>query len=134
ARALHFQPPTTRGMDRPHENCIATGASQDCSHWRRIRTQRAEAFDRAACLALRVCERHITGEKLLNKSCATITVQHEVGDVISHGTCPPEGPKRSVLIVRGSCPSSTRKFATSSTKGVDPQIKIVGFCCGGKRS
>jgi hypothetical protein len=71
-----------RGMDRPHENAIATGAPQDCSHWSRIRTQRAYAFYRAACLALRLCDSYITSEKLLKKSYGSIAFQHEVGDIL----------------------------------------------------
>src|SRR5262249_7761287 len=72
-------------------------------------------------------------EKFLKKSYGSITFLREIGDVLSHDACPPEGPKRSVLIVRGSWPSSTRNLATSSTKGVDPQTKIFGFCWGGKQ-
>src|SRR5262249_11325367 len=80
----------------------------------------------AACLALRSC----ASEKPRKKRYGRVAVQHEIGDVLSHDACPPEGPKRSVLIVSGSCPSSTRNLETSSTKVVDPQTKIFGFCPG----
>src|SRR6516164_1638530 len=99
-----------------------------CSHWSRIRTQGAYAFYSAACLALRSC----ASEKPRKKRYGRVAVQHEIGDVLSHDACPPEGPKRSVLIVSGSCPSSTRNLETSSTKGVDPQTKIFGLLLGRK--
>ena len=43
---------------------------------------------------------------------------------------PPVAPKRSVLMRRGSCPSSTRATAADSTKPVDPQTKTAGRCEG----
>ena len=94
-------------------------------------TQRAYTFYGTACLALRG---YIASKKFLKKSYGGIAFLHEIGDVVSHGACPPEGPKRSVLIVSGSCPSSTRNLETSSTKEVDPQTKIFGFCSGGKHA
>ena len=39
---------------------------------------------------------------------------------------PPVGPKRSVLMRCGSCPSSTSAAATASTNGVGPQTKTCG--------
>jgi hypothetical protein len=84
-------------MDRPHENAIATGAPQDCSHWSRIRTQRAYAFYRAACLTLRLCDSDIASEKFLKKGYGSIAFKREIGDVFNHDACPPEGPKRSVF-------------------------------------
>jgi len=123
-----------RGMDCPHENAIAMGAPQDCSHWSRVRTQSAYTFYGTAGLALRSCDGYIASKKFLNKAYGSIAFQREIGDVLSHGACPPEGPKRSVLTVSGSCPSSTRNRETSSTKGVDPQTKIFGLCSGGKHS
>src|ERR1700745_533970 len=89
---------------------------------------------RAACVTLRLCDSYITSEEFLKKSRGSIALEFEVRDVVSHGVYPPEGPKRSVLIVRGSYPSSTRNLETSSTKGVDPQTKILGPCSGGKHS
>lgn len=97
-------------------------------------TQRAYTFYGTACLALRSGDGYIASKKFLKKSYGGIAFQHEIGDVVSHGACPPEGPKRSVLIVSGSCPSSTRNLETSSTKEVDPQTKISGFCSGGKHA
>src|SRR5690349_21685724 len=67
------------------------------------------------------------------QSYGSVAFQHEIGGVLSHGACSPEGPKRSVLIVSGPQPSSTRKVETSSTKGEDPQTKVVGFCWSGKQ-
>src|ERR1700757_4581454 len=88
----------------------------------------------AARFALDLRGRYLRNEKFLKETCGSITVQHKVRDVFSHGAYTPEGPKRSVLIVKGSCPSSTRNLETSSTRGVDPQTKIFGFCSGGKHS
>src|SRR5262249_32115517 len=85
---------------------------------------------RTARLGTRLCDSYIGREKFLKKSYGSITFLREIGHVLSHDACPPEGPKRSVLIVSGSCPSSTRNLETSSTKGVDPQTKIFGFCPG----
>src|SRR5262249_29389462 len=99
-----------------------------------LRTQRAYSFYGTACLALRWCDSYIASKQFLKKSYGSVTFQHEIGDVLSHGPCPPEGPKRSVLIVSGSYPSSTRSLETSCTKGVDPQTKIFGLCSGGKHS
>src|SRR5438477_618138 len=61
-----------------------------------------------------------------------LAIQHEVRIVPSHCLYPPVGPNRSVLIVRASCPSSTRNLETSSTKGVGPQTYIFGFSVGWK--
>src|SRR5262249_21249517 len=121
ARAFHFQPSTMRCMHRPHEDAVAMGAPQDCSHRRYIQAQGAHRRHMAACFALNLCTGYLGSEDLLEKTCSGIAVQHAVRHVLGHGTCPPEGPKRSVLIVRGSCSSSTRNLDTSSTKGVGPQ-------------
>src|SRR5262249_10416094 len=99
------------------------------SQWLHLRT----APIGAACLALRSCDSHIASEKLLKKRYGLVAVQHEIGDVLSHDACPPEGPTLSVLIVSGACPRSSSNLETSSTKGVDPQTKIFGCCSGGKQ-
>jgi hypothetical protein len=98
------------------------------------RRKEPTAAGRAACLALNLCGRYLKNEDLLKKTCGSIAIQNEVRTILSHGTCPPEGPKRSVLIVRGSCPSSTRTLEAVSTKGVGPQTKIFGCCSDGKHA
>src|SRR5262245_16833178 len=108
-------------MHHPHEDVIAMGAPQNYSHRKCIQAQGGYRRDMAACSALDLSAGYLRSEDLLEKTCGSIAIQHEVRHFLSHGTCPPEGPKRSVLILRGSCPSSTRNMETSSTKGVGPQ-------------
>src|SRR5262245_35100497 len=108
-------------MHGPNEDAIATGAPSNCSHRRCIQEQRRQRCDLSASFALNLCTGYLTSEDLLKKICRSIAIQHEVRHVFSHDTFPPEGPKRSVLIVRESCPSSTRNLETSSTNDVGPQ-------------
>ncbi len=89
--------------------------------------QRAYCAGRAACIALNLCGRRISNEDFVKKTRGSIAIQYEIRAILSHRIYTPEGPKRSVLIVIGSCPSSTRCLETSSTKGVDPQTKVFGF-------
>src|SRR5262245_33178347 len=120
-----------RCADRRHETGIAMGTPENRPHRSRMQTQRAYRSGRAACLTLNLCGRYLENEDFLKKSCGSIAVQNEVRIIASHDAHP-EGPKRSVLIVRGSCPSSTRSPDAASTREVGPQIKIFGFRPGGK--
>src|SRR5690349_4238452 len=127
----HLEPASMRRMDRCHDNTIAMGTPENCPHARRIETQRAYGCSRAAGRALNLCGRDLKNEDFLKKTCGGVAIQNNVRSILRHGAYPPEGPKRSVLMVRGLCPSSTRSLETSSTKGVGPQTKIFGFRSGG---
>src|SRR5262249_35990345 len=128
ARACHFKPAAVRCTDRRHENAIAMAASQNCSHLGGIERQRAHGSGRVACRALKLGCRYLKSEDFLKETRGRIAVEHGGRVVLSHHAYPPEGPKRSVLIVTGSYPRSTRSLDTFSTKGVGPQTKIFGFC------
>src|SRR5262249_31501816 len=104
ARACHFKPAAVRCTDRRQENAIAIAASQNCSHWDGIQRQRAHGSGRVACRALKLRCRYLKSEDFLKETCGSIAVEHGGRVVLSHRAYPPEGPKRSVLIVTGSCP------------------------------
>jgi hypothetical protein len=78
--------------------------------------------------------RHVSDKDLPKSACGGIAIQNKVQIVLSHRRYAPVGPNRSVLIVIASCPSSTKKLETSSTKGVGPQTYIFGFRSGGKHA
>src|SRR5262245_12218582 len=122
ACACRFEPTTTGCANCSQENAIAMGTPQNCSHWSRIQAQIAHGCRRVACRALNLCGRYLGYEDLLKETCG------------NHDAYSPVGPKRSVLIVRGSCPSSTRSLEAVSTKGVGPQRKTFGFCPGEKQA
>src|SRR5271166_2989269 len=67
---------------------------------------------------------HVSDEDLAKSACSGVAIEDKVQIVLSHCAGPPVGPNRSVLIAIASCPSSTRKLETSSTKGV---AYIFGF-------
>jgi hypothetical protein len=54
---------------------------------------------------------YVRSEYFVKTTGGSIAVQDEVGDVFGH-FYPPVGPKRSVLIAKASCPSSTRTLET----------------------
>ena len=87
-------------LDRPHERATAMAAPQNRSHRRRIQTQGAYGFGRAARVALNLRGRYLEDEDLLEKTCGSVTIQNEMRVIRRHGAHP-EGPKRSVLIVKG---------------------------------
>src|SRR5262245_51854357 len=96
-------------MERSHESGLAIGTPANRSHRSRIQTQRPYGSAEPACIALDLCSRDLANEDLLKQTCGSIAVQNAVQHIPSHGIHP-EGPKRSVLIVRASCPSSTRSL------------------------
>ena len=120
SRAGHLKPQTVRRVDRSHQNAFAIGTVQNRSHRCCVQGQRAYAAHAVACLASNLCERDIWSEDLLKKKRGCIAIEHEIGDVV-HGVYPPEGPKRSVLMLKGSNPSSTSRPETLSTNVVGPQ-------------
>ena len=132
ACACHLKPPTVRCMNRPHQDPVATGTPQDSSHRGAIQTHSPEHLGGGARHALSLCCRRIKNEDFLKHTARGIAIQSEARICISHDTYSPVGPKRSVFMLRGSCPSSTRRLETLSTKGVGPQTKVFGRICGGK--
>src|SRR5215831_1188105 len=132
ACAPDVEPASVRRPDSADQNAIAMGAPQYCTHRGRIKTQGADGRGRVAGRALDLRDGGVKHEDLPKKTRRRIGVEHEISAVVGHDAYPPEGPNRSVLMRSGSCPSSTRNRATSSTKGVGPQTKILGFCAGGK--
>src|SRR5580704_17050893 len=83
-----------------------------------------------ACATLNLGDCYFRNKKFLKGSCGSVAIQHGLRAVLYHGAYPPVGPKRSVLMVGGSCPSWTRSLEAFSTKGVGPQTKILGSCSG----
>src|SRR5262245_27675934 len=131
ARASHLEPSAMRCMERSHESGVAMGTPENCSHRSRIQMQRAYGSGKAARIALNLRSRDLENEDFLKKACGSIAIQNAVQVIGAHGVHP-EGPKRSVLILRGSCPRSTRRLAAASTSEVGPQTKIFGARSGGK--
>src|SRR5262245_3234548 len=107
-------------------------APYDRSHWRGIQRKGTEALGGAAGRALDLRARCIKNEYFVKKARGGISIQNEACVSVSHGSYAPEGPKRSVFIARGSCPSSTRIFDAFSTKGVGPQTNVLGRSSGAK--
>lgn len=129
-RAFHLKPSAMRRLERSHESGLAMRTPENCSHWGRIQTQGAYGSGKAARIALDLRSRDLANEDFLEKARGSIAIEN-AAPIISH-SIHPEGPKRSVLIVRGSCPSSTRRLDAASTSEVGPQTKIFGCCAGGK--
>src|SRR5262245_22755855 len=122
-----------RRMECSNESGLAMGTPENRSHRSRIQTQRAYSCGRAAGLALNLRARYLKDEDFLKKTRGSIAVENESRVIASHDAHP-EGPKRSVLIATGLCPSSTRNVDAASTRDVGPQTKIFGFCPGGKHA
>jgi hypothetical protein len=121
-----------RCVNRPHQDPVAMGTPQHSSHRGAIQTHSPEHLRGGARHALSLCCRHIKNEDFLKQTARSIAIQNEARICISHDTYAPVGPKRSVFMLKGSCPSPTRRLETLSTKGVGPQIKVFGRICGGK--
>src|SRR5262249_62138715 len=111
----------------------ARGTRDTHCHGSRRQTQRAYRGGRAAGLALNLRARYLKDEDFLKKTRGSIAVENESRVIASHDAHP-EGPKRSVLIAAGLCPSCTRNVDAASTRDVGPQTKIFGFCPGGKHA
>src|SRR5208337_2540265 len=107
ARASHFQPAAMRRVDHPQEDGRTIAAPQHDSHRGCIVVQRTHRSEQAACVALNIGGRHVSGEDFAKSACGGIAIQNEVQIVLCHRLYPPVGPNRSVLIVRALCPSST---------------------------
>src|SRR5215467_10023036 len=120
-RACHLEPQTVRSIDRSHQNGFAIGALQNRAHRSCVQGQRPYTVRAVAGLASDFRERNIRSEDVLKETCGGVAVEHEVGDIVSHGTYPPDGPNRSVLMLKGSKPSSTSRPEMISTKAVGPQ-------------
>jgi hypothetical protein len=94
----HFKPAAMRRVRRSREDFITNGTPEDQS---RIQTQSADRSGGAAPRALNLRRRNFRNEDFLQQTCRSIAVQDKVRVSLCHGAFPPEGPKRSILIVRG---------------------------------
>src|SRR5215813_3793988 len=120
-RTCHLEPQTVRATDRSHQNVFAIGALQNRAHRSCVQGQRPYAVRAVAGLASDFRERKVRNEDVLKETCGSIAVEDEVGDIVSHGTYSPDGPNRSVLMLKGSKPSSTSRPEMISTKAGGPQ-------------
>src|SRR5262245_50001616 len=89
-----------------------------------IDSQRPNSTCRAAARTGGLYTGHFKGEDLLQETTDSIAIQF----VFHHAS--PVGPKRSVLMRAGICPSTTRAVAAVSTNGVGPQTNMSGCCSG----
>src|SRR5215831_8331608 len=120
-RACHLEPQTVRGIDRSHQNAFAIGALQNRAHRSCVQGQGPYSARAVAGRASDCRERNIRNEDVLKQRCGGVAAEQEVGDIVGHGTYPPDGPNRSVLMLKGSKPSSTSRPEMISTKAVGPQ-------------
>src|SRR6266568_3017516 len=120
AHASHIKQVASPGMRDADEHFVARRTAYDCPYAMHVGGSRPNRMRGAATGAGDLGERHFEREDGLQNPCGRIAIQL----VFHHGS--PVGPKRSVLMRTGSCPSSTRLAAAVSTNGVGPQIYASG--------
>src|SRR5215472_11544865 len=122
--AAQVQPGAAGAADQPEHDPAAAGAAGDHPGSIGVDVGLRDRADRAAGGAPAGRGGDIHGEKF--SKCPAEHVSVEVG---AHDW-PPEGPKRSVLMSRGSWPALTRRFATVSTNPVGPHTNTAGLWSG----
>ena len=125
--ARNLKPSTMPHVNRSHQNAIAVGAPQNCTHCGSVQSHLTHLTGEVACPALNLGARYIERETRLKKAPGRVAIQSDVRYIIVHSVYPSEGPNRSVLIARGSCPTSVKISETCSTKDDGPQTKSLGL-------
>src|SRR6266851_10144557 len=123
--AAHVEPGAAGGADQPEHDLVTGRAAGDHPRSVRVDAGLPHRAGGPARDALPGGRGDIDREQLAQRPGEHVSVQVRVH------VWPPEGPKRSVLMVCGAWPASTSRSAAPSTNPVGPQTNTASPGCAG---